>query len=182
MTPTIARIARAAGGFAFILWMSLANAEGAQIDAAAQPGIDDITRALSPIKTRGIRLDSAPPAGQASRPAPAIALDIRFKVNSAVLSDDAAEIVRRLAAALRSQQLAQFRFRIEGHTDATGNDAYNVKLSERRAEAVRAELIRRYGVPDGRLETVGLGKSQPMDPTDPNNPLNRRVRIVNLDG
>jgi OOP family OmpA-OmpF porin len=152
---------------------------------AAQPSTDDLVQALTPgaaPKFRGLRLTTAPPTGAQPEKAPAVALNIPFKINSAELSPDAAEIVQRLGAALNADQLAHFRFRVEGHTDATGNDAYNMKLSQRRAESVRAELIRHYSVAPDRLEAVGLGKTQPIDPSDPNSALNRRVQIVNLGG
>jgi len=65
---------------------------------------------------------------------------------------------------------------IQGHTDGKGSAAYNQKLSERRALAVKAELIRK-GVDGKRLTTVGFGKSQPVatNETDEGRAYNRRV-------
>jgi outer membrane protein OmpA-like peptidoglycan-associated protein len=74
---------------------------------------------------------------------------------------------------------------IRGHADSRGSESYNLDLSNRRAAAVRDYLVGK-GVDQGRLEAVGLGKSQPVAPnTNPDgsdNPAgrqqNRRVEVV----
>ena len=48
-----------------------------------------------------------------------------------------------------------------GHTDRLGSDAYNQKLSERRAEAVRDYLVSK-GVPKDKIEAIGMGEKQPV--------------------
>lgn len=65
---------------------------------------------------------------------------------------------------------------IQGHTDSYGTDAYNQKLSERRASAVKNELAKQ-GVDGKRLSTVGFGESQPVESneTDEGRAYNRRV-------
>ena len=71
------------------------------------------------------------------------------------------------------------RIRIEGHTDSDGSDVYNLKLSQSRAESVRASLIER-GVEDGRLLAVGFGEQQPVAPntTEDDKARNRRVEFI----
>jgi outer membrane protein OmpA-like peptidoglycan-associated protein len=66
--------------------------------------------------------------------------------------------------------------RIEGHTDATGPDAYNQGLSQRRAKSVLNYLVGK-GVASSRLQSVGLGESQPVasNATREGRALNRRV-------
>ena len=66
---------------------------------------------------------------------------------------------------------------LEGHTDSRGTDAYNQKLSERRAAAVKAKLTEMYGIPAGRISTVGYGESRPIadNATDEGRERNRRV-------
>lgn len=69
--------------------------------------------------------------------------------------------------------------RLVGHTDSSGSDAYNMRLSARRAEAVRSALIER-GVNADVLETLARGEADPMVST-PNNtrePANRRVEVT----
>jgi outer membrane protein OmpA-like peptidoglycan-associated protein len=69
--------------------------------------------------------------------------------------------------------------RVEGHTDDRGRDDYNLDLSQRRAEAVKAYLIGK-GVPPERLEAKGFGETQPLKPntTQRNRAANRRVEFV----
>ena len=50
---------------------------------------------------------------------------------------------------------------VTGHTDPIGTQAYNQKLSERRADAVRNYLVSK-GVPRDKIETLGMGKTQPI--------------------
>jgi outer membrane protein OmpA-like peptidoglycan-associated protein len=52
---------------------------------------------------------------------------------------------------------------IVGHTDADGKDADNLILSKRRAESVKANLVKNFGIDASRLETDGKGASQPVD-------------------
>lgn len=136
-------------------------------------------------KTRGIRLQSASPANQ-SRPtggggaAPTIALDVKFETNSTTLSPEAKELVKNLAGAVNSDQLKKYKFRLEGHTDSTGSADYNLNLSKRRAESVKAYMVQSFGVPSSRLEAVGYGMQRPLDPSNPEAGVNRRVQVMTL--
>lgn len=69
---------------------------------------------------------------------------------------------------------------IEGHTDNRGSDAYNQALSERRANAVRDELVNEHGIESGRVSTVGYGESRPVDTsnTEAGHARNRRIEAV----
>jgi OOP family OmpA-OmpF porin len=68
---------------------------------------------------------------------------------------------------------------VQAHTDATGPDAYNQSLSERRARAVRDYLVR-GGVSGGRLTIQGFGASQPLadNSTRDGRAQNRRVELI----
>jgi outer membrane protein OmpA-like peptidoglycan-associated protein len=68
---------------------------------------------------------------------------------------------------------------VEGHTDSVGNDAYNQKLSERRAKAVRDYLVRQ-GIDGSRITARGYGKSKPVatNATEEGRAQNRRADIV----
>ncbi len=87
--------------------------------------------------------------------------------------------LRELGAALADPRLAGSSFTIGGHTDATGADGYNMRLSQRRAEAVKRFLAETYMIPSGNLHAVGYGKHQPKNKADVFAAENRRVEIVN---
>ena len=105
--------------------------------------------------------------------------DILFDVNRATLKPGAESNVRRIAAIL--QQYPDRQIAVEGHTDATGSDAYNQTLSEDRAASVRASLIA-GGVPEGQITSRGFGKTQPVatNDTPAGRQQNRRVEIIVL--
>lgn len=113
---------------------------------------------------------------------PSIDLYISFDFNSDKLMPDAIVTLRRLGDALKDPRLAQYRFKIAGHTDAKGTAEYNQKLSERRAQAVRDYLIFQYDLSPDRLETAGYGFTQLADPAHPEDGINRRVQVINIGG
>ena len=106
-------------------------------------------------------------------------LYLTFALGSADLAPQARAQLGELAAALSSAELAQARFGIYGHTDATGSADLNMALSARRAEAVRAYLVG-LGVAPARLDSEGYGESRLKNLINPNAAENRRVEIVNL--
>ena len=73
---------------------------------------------------------------------------------------------------LSSQNIGSVR--VEGHTDKSGSEAYNQRLSETRAEAVKTALMQR-GIIYSRIQTIGFGENMPIS-SDP--AVNRRVNIV----
>jgi outer membrane protein OmpA-like peptidoglycan-associated protein len=120
-------------------------------------------------------------AGGTTEEAPlAVDLYVNFAYNSADLTGDARISLDQLGGALRDPRLSGFTFMVAGHTDAKGGVDYNQKLSERRAEAVRQYMIAQYGIAAERLSSVGYGKSQLLDPSRPEDGVNRRVQIINV--
>lgn len=103
--------------------------------------------------------------------------DVLFAVDRAELQPGAHADLARLAAFLREHP--ERPVRIEGHTDSTGSAAYNLRLSEARAQAVASALIG-LGVPAGRVETHGFGQTLPVASNDTaaGRQQNRRVEIV----
>lgn len=152
--------------------------------ADAKTSSDQIIQQLTPpagtppLRFRGLHLLTSQPAATAQMPA--IGLDIKFKLNSAELTEDAKAQVKQLAEAMQSEQLSKYHFLVEGHTDSTGRADHNMALSKRRAEAVKDYLVTAYGVPRNRLEAIGRGQTMPINASDPANPANRRVQVVNL--
>jgi outer membrane protein OmpA-like peptidoglycan-associated protein len=103
--------------------------------------------------------------------------DVMYAVDSAVLKPGAYEELDRVAQVLN--KYPQTTIRIEGHTDSTGAEDYNLTLSEKRAQAVKNALIVR-NIDPARLQTVGLGEAKPVadNGTEAGRQMNRRVRIV----
>lgn len=150
------------------------------VAAATPPSAEEIATKLNGAarswgSDRGITNTKGGPDGVA-----AIDLTINFEFNSATLTPDGLVLAGNLGRALKDSRLAGQRFRIEGHTDAVGGDAFNHRLSLQRAEAVRHHLISVDKVEASRLEVVGHGESRLLDPTQPTSGVNRRVRVVNL--
>ena len=98
--------------------------------------------------------------------------DIFFDLDSSTLKPGAYSEIDRVSNVLNNYP--QTTIRVEGHTDSTGPEDYNKRLSEKRAEAVKSALIQR-GVDPRRIQAVGYGESQPISS---NNAMNRRVGIV----
>lgn len=99
---------------------------------------------------------------------------IGFDFDSAVLRDAEKP---RLVALCEAMKAINGAFRIVGHTDAAGTDAYNEKLSLLRAEEVKRYLVSDCGVPEARLEAVGVGKRFLFNRDDPRSEENRRVEF-----
>jgi len=98
---------------------------------------------------------------------------VNFAFNSAELDAGARDILREQANWIR--QFPEVRFRVYGHTDLVGSDAYNRALGLRRAQAVVAYLTSQ-GISRSRLEAVtSFGKTQPLIVTEGRERRNRRT-------
>lgn len=98
---------------------------------------------------------------------------VNFAFNSAVLDADAQATLAQQASWIR--QFPEIRFKVYGHTDLVGSDAYNRNLGLRRAQAAVAYLVSQ-GVSRSRLEaTVSLGETQPIVATQEMERRNRRT-------
>jgi outer membrane protein OmpA-like peptidoglycan-associated protein len=109
-----------------------------------------------------------------------IDLTVNFDFNSDRLTVDGAKQVKEIAAALDDPALQQASIVVEGHTDNVGTDAYNQKLSERRATRVLQTLTSEYHVSGEHLSARGFGESQPVasNDSDLGRAKNRRVTLV----
>ena len=152
---------------------------------AAEPSVEEMIDALSKksatvpgagaTRMRGIGGQKAtPPAGQ-------LQLSVQFELGSANISPVSRSLLTSLGTAMNSPALAGKRFRIEGHTDATGDAEINRRLSARRGRSVQEILKHRSGVAADRLSVIGKGSSEPIDAANPNAGVNRRVVIVVLE-
>src|SRR3569832_306848 len=137
----------------------------------------------SPPADEGLRSETEPaPMGNADRMAGtrAVALQVQFPYNSAEIQPD---MVAALDAVAEGFKMAggNMRIVVEGHTDAIGGYEYNLRLSQRRAAAVKQYMVARHGIPAQTLEVVGMGKSQPVIPQNPYAAENRRVQFRAVD-
>ena len=103
---------------------------------------------------------------------------IQFEVNKDVLRPASIGVLRDVANILQAHPEVE-RVRIEGHTDAQGNDDQNLKLSEARARAVKLWLVEQGGIVAARLETRGYGRTRPIATQDTaeGRARNRRVEF-----
>jgi outer membrane protein OmpA-like peptidoglycan-associated protein len=173
----------AAGFIGFLAFGNAASAEQVSrqqiIDAlTAQPKITSFADRLQHL--RSMTFDDHEYTMASAQSMPAIDLEVYFDFNSAAIATQAEPQLRELGAALSDARLKGATISINGHTDGVGGDAFNKKLSERRAVMIKGYLVDNFQLPPANLRTVGFGKSRPKNKIDPNAPENRRVEVVNL--
>ena len=151
-----------------------ASAAGSVASTVATPP------ALPSAPTSTSTTTTSPAPASSPEPPSSLSLAIQFDLNSARVRPESGAVLGNLVAALLSPELKGNRFLIEGHTDARGVPAANLRLSQQRAEEVRLYLMA-LGVHPERLKAVGKGSREPANPLDPLSADNRRVRVVTLE-
>ena len=124
-----------------------------------------------------------------------IDLTIFFEFDSALLKAESKTQVEALCTAIEANEAAnasaatdglggdvaatseQGVYQIIGHTDASGSVAYNLSLSQARADEVVRYMVRECGIDGTILQAVGMGEGRLKDPSDPRADANRRVEI-----
>jgi outer membrane protein OmpA-like peptidoglycan-associated protein len=127
----------------------------------------------------------APPVAQAAPPPPPppatkkkiVLRGVNFDFNKYNIRPDAVPILEQACRTLKEEP--SIMVSADGYTDSIGTDAYNQKLSERRANAVRQWLIK-CGIPSSRISARGFGKSNPVasNATPEGRAQNRRTELV----
>lgn len=173
----------AAGFIGFLTFGNAALAEQVSrqqiVDAlTAQPKIASFADRLR--LTRSMTFNDRNYEIASTQSKPAIDLEINFDFNSAAITSKAEPQLDELGAALSDPQLKGATISINGHTDGVGGDAFNKKLSERRAAMIKEYLVDNFHLTPSNLRTIGYGKTRPKNKMDPNAPENRRVEVVNL--
>lgn len=105
-------------------------------------------------------------------------VNIRFGFDSAALTPDQKPLLTQLCSVMRKSDIGLFQ--IVGHTDASGTDAYNQRLSQLRAQEVERFFVSDCGIDAGRLKAVGMGEKFLANGKDPKGPENRRVEFQAL--
>lgn len=106
---------------------------------------------------------------------------VNFEYDSAELTPESLPVLDKSGQLL--VDVPEMRVRIEGHTDSDGTAEYNQGLSQRRAEAVKLYLVKRFNLDAKRIEARGYGESMPVasNETPQGKALNRRVEFVILE-
>jgi peptidoglycan-associated lipoprotein len=149
--------------FVPVLGIALATAGcgGKQVEETPEPVA--ATPAPAPVSTPA----PAPAPVAVDRPAPdtrrmTLEERIHFDLDRADLSPEARTALAAKAEILRT--VSGVSLRIDGHADERGSDEYNLALSKRRAAEAKRFLVSQ-GIDAARLETVGYGEEQPLDPS-----------------
>jgi peptidoglycan-associated lipoprotein len=105
------------------------------------------------------------------------AVPVNFEFDDATVRPDDAPVLERFAK-IAAKYYPNSRITVEGFADPAGSQAYNVRLSKQRADAVRDVLVT-HGLVDANLHTVGYGETRLVTPgatrSDPGAEMNRRV-------
>jgi peptidoglycan-associated lipoprotein len=107
---------------------------------------------------------------------------VRFNIASARLSDEARAALDEFASRVKALDRAVW-IEIQGHTDSTGSESYNLELGQNRAESVRTYLSQQHAIPLARMSTISYGESAPVasNSTREGRRQNRRVVLVVLE-
>jgi outer membrane protein OmpA-like peptidoglycan-associated protein len=114
--------------------------------------------------------------------APKVGALVLFDFDSATIKNDSLALLEEFAKAFQNDLLKDAVFVIAGHTDNKGADAYNLKLSRRRAEAVKQVLVSQYQIEEHRLLIKAYGEEKPFvsNDTAEGRAQNRRVEFMRV--
>jgi OOP family OmpA-OmpF porin len=150
-------------------------------DNSPNEACGDVIPVAEPATLEVVAAETAATATVTAMDRIAIAATMLFDFDSAELSDDATAVIDERIQALAGQARLTSAMRIEGHTDSTGPEAYNLQLSERRAQAVADYIVSKaYRVTAEDIELIAKGESEPVasNETREGRAQNRRVDIA----
>ena len=132
------------------------------------------------------RIKAAPGQNPLNRPSiaeelnklPQLTIEIQFNPDSDVVRPELYKTLGRIADALSHPYLLEYRVLVVGHTDATGRRENNLKLSQRRAAAIREALVTTFHISSRRVLAVGLGEEQLRDAANPRAAVNRHMQLI----
>jgi outer membrane protein OmpA-like peptidoglycan-associated protein len=107
-------------------------------------------------------------------------VDIQFDTDTPIVRPDSYQTVGRIADAMVHGSLLPYSFLIVGHIEANGKRESNVALSQRRADAIRDILANTFKISVKRMQAIGLGEEQILDPTRPTASVNQQIQIFTI--
>lgn len=147
------------------------NPSVAEIDEALFPkGISDLKTECAQMEKIGLRCQSVIPKSALDT------VQVTFAVGSATLTEEAKGFLRSVGVSLKRKVGVWKSIAIEGHTDSSGSDELNRRLSKARADSVKSFLVAEYGLTN--IETVGRANERLRDTENPSSALNRRVEFI----
>lgn len=147
------------------------NPKVEEIEVALFPtGVSALKDECAQMEKIGLRCQSVIPKSSLDT------IQITFARGSAVLTQEGKEFLRTVGAALQRKAGVWKSMVIEGHTDATGSDATNRRLSKDRADAAKGFLVAEFGL--SNIESMGRSSEYLRDADNPAGGLNRRVEFV----
>jgi OmpA-OmpF porin, OOP family len=148
----------------------------ADIDVAAlrQEAAARVKAKADPVPTK------RPPIAPALLNLPRCIIDIQFDEDTPIVRPDSYRTLGRLADTLSDPALLGYKFLVVGHAPAGGRRDFNLALSQRRADAVRDILVTTFRISAKRLQAIGLGEEQLLDPAHPNAATNQRIQIATV--
>lgn len=153
----------------------LASVAGAGNYYEAAPQPEELADILFKPRYRGIVIkDNQTTTQQSSR---MFAMAIHFAFDSTNILPKSRPLLDAVGKMMQLPGVSTQRIVVEGHTDAIGGVAYNQRLSERRARAIKRYLTSRFGINPARLAIVGKGESEPHNRRQPTDAANRRVQF-----
>jgi len=121
-----------------------------------------------------------PPIAPELNKLPSFNIDVQFDTDTPIVKPESYQTLGKLADTLVNSALLNYTFLIVGHVESGARRDHNVFLSQRRADAIRDILVNTFKISTKRLQTVGLGEEQLLDPNKPNGPVNAQTQIMTL--
>ena len=142
------------------------------VAASAQQVVPAVAEAPVP-RAEVAAVPPAPPTPDVDEKA--FGFRINFAFDSAVIPAESFEYIDTIGQVM--QESPDLRIKVEGHTDASGSDAYNQTLSEKRARAVAEYLVVKHRIAGSRIQAAGMGEGHPLT-GNAFDKANRRVQFA----
>ncbi|MFK7858229.1 MAG: OmpA family protein [Granulosicoccus sp.] len=144
------------------------------------PSADDIGQHLFPAAgaeslTRSITFKNSQEQAAIEK---SVSMPVLFHFGKTTIVEKSRPFLDSIGRMLLKAEYAQQTLIVEGHTDAVGSAASNQRLSELRALAIKAYLVKRYEIDPYRLFPIGQGESMLSKPESPTDGANRRVEFL----